>query len=115
MKTVGQGRTRPCHRTQLGLKQQLQVLPITKPLSKNQLGHLNNKLTTVTSLHLYLEVRSSPYQSARTQPSCTQQLGLHHIRVPEPNCLVPGDLNSHSPAWGHNGLDAKGRRIRTDK
>ena len=40
-----------------------------------------------------------------------KQLGLHNIKVPETNCLVLGDFNSHSPSWGYNDLDTKGEEI----
>merc|ERR1712237_258356 len=38
-------------------------------------------------------------------------LMLQVAEIPEEDCVVLGDFNSHSPSWGYRDLDAKGEEL----
>ena len=40
-----------------------------------------------------------------------KDLSLHNFDVPQENCIVLGDLNSHSTCWGYEANNARGDEI----
>lgn len=40
-----------------------------------------------------------------------KNLSLHGLTIPEEDCLVIGDFNSHSPSWGYDQYDTRGEEV----
>ena len=40
-----------------------------------------------------------------------KDLKLHTINIPQNNCIIVGDFNSHSPSWGYSELDNRGEEV----
>lgn len=41
----------------------------------------------------------------------TKPMNLHVLNIPQSDCIIVGDFNSHSPSWGYPSLDSRGEEV----
>ena len=83
-------------------------------LVRNSIAALDVKISTDQQAEIHrldFTLEESNFSAYNVYCPSDRDLSLTHINIPDKNCLVVGDFNSHSERWGYEETDRRGEEV----